>query len=800
MSRRSRILLVEDNPGDVRLIQEMLSAEPSFSFDLTTAGRLDEALGRLKKGSLDAVLLDLALPDSRGLETFSRLHGEAPEIPVVVLTGTDDTELALRALKEGAQDYLVKGRLTGSALGRSLGYGIERARAEEALRASEQRYRFLFTNMLEGYAHCQVLYEGGAPVDFVYLDVNDAFKSLTRLPHVVGRRASEVLPGIHESNPELLEIYDRVARTGRAERFESYIRPLRMWVSVAAYSPAREHFVAVFDDITKRKEAEEIARKQLVTLTALHKAARHLAGTLDSVRLAQEVTRTCVEVLGVDVAWVGSARPEGAVRPLAQFPLPPTGRTPERVRWDDPAADDGPTGRAIRTGTPAVLADIPGDTSHGTWRTWALSEGFHSAASFPLISRGTPFGSLTVYSREAGYATPERIEVFQTFAHEVAAAMANARLYEETTRRLRHVEALRTIDRAITASLDLGVTLEILLAEVIEELAVDAADILLLHRQTLTLTTAAAIGFRSPEIQGTTLRLGEDDAGSAALEHRSLIGRAPADDVHRRWASLAEAEGFTWRAVAPLVTKGEAKGVLEVYRTTPLDPDEDWLSFLDTLASQAALAVDSASLFSDLQRSNVELKLAYDATIEGWSRALDLRDKETEGHTQRVTEITVKLARAMGMKDEDLVNLRRGALLHDIGKVGVPDAVLHKPGPLTDEEWEVMRKHPTYALDLLQPIRHLRPALDIPFAHHERWDGSGYPRGRKGEQIPLAARIFAVVDAWDALCSDRPYRAAWPREKVREHLRSQAGKSFDPVVVERFLELDLGADAPGPSA
>ncbi len=191
-----------------------------------------------------------------------------------------------------------------------------------------------------------------------------------------------------------------------------------------------------------------------------------------------------------------------------------------------------------------------------------------------------------------------------------------------------------------------------------------------------------------------------------------------------------------------------------------------------------------------LRRAHVELRMAYDATIEGWSRALELRDQETQGHTLRVTELTVRLAREMGIEDKEaLAHIRRGALLHDIGKMGIPDSILLKPGPLTEEEQEIMKKHPVYAYEMLSPIEYLRPALDIPYCHHERWDGSGYPRGLKGEEIPLAARIFAVVDVWDALCSDRPYRNGLSREEALNYIRAQAGRLFDPRVVEAFVRL-----------
>jgi PAS domain S-box-containing protein/putative nucleotidyltransferase with HDIG domain len=190
-----------------------------------------------------------------------------------------------------------------------------------------------------------------------------------------------------------------------------------------------------------------------------------------------------------------------------------------------------------------------------------------------------------------------------------------------------------------------------------------------------------------------------------------------------------------------------------------------------------------------LQHANQDLREAYDNTIEGWVLALDLRDRETEGHTQRVTEMAIRLARELGCTDEELLQIRRGALLHDMGKMGIPDEILQKPGPLTDEEWVIMRRHPLYAYQMLSPISYLNQALIIPYYHHERWNGTGYPHGLKGEEIPLFARLFAVVDVWDALSSDRPYRNRIPPKEVAEYLEKEAGKLFDPFIVEKFLPL-----------
>jgi putative nucleotidyltransferase with HDIG domain len=210
---------------------------------------------------------------------------------------------------------------------------------------------------------------------------------------------------------------------------------------------------------------------------------------------------------------------------------------------------------------------------------------------------------------------------------------------------------------------------------------------------------------------------------------------------------------------------------------------------LRIFATRVAAELERSQVEEALMVSNVELARAYDTTLEGWARALELRDRETEGHSRRVTELTIELARRLGVDEEDLVHIHRGALLHDIGKMAIPDEILQKSEELTEDEWVIMRQHPSYAYELLSDISFLEPALDIPYCHHEKWDGSGYPRGLKDGEIPLAARIFSVVDVWDALLSDRPYRGAWAEDTAIEYLRAESGKYFDPQVVATFLEI-----------
>jgi putative nucleotidyltransferase with HDIG domain len=256
---------------------------------------------------------------------------------------------------------------------------------------------------------------------------------------------------------------------------------------------------------------------------------------------------------------------------------------------------------------------------------------------------------------------------------------------------------------------------------------------------------------------------------------------------------------------APLKLKSKVIGVLYVDNRAQAGIfQENDLGLISAFADQAAVAIDNAQLFEDLQRSNhvlektnfkleaanLELKIAYDATLSGWVHALDLRDKETEGHTQRVTILTERLARVMGVKDDQLLHIRRGALLHDIGKMAIPDGILLKQGQLTEEERTLIQEHPTIAYKLLRPIEFLLPAINIPYCHHEKWDGTGYPLGLKKEEIPFDARIFAVIDVWDALTSDRPYRKALPHDEARQRITVDAGRHFDPRVVDAFLGME----------
>lgn len=362
-------------------------------------------------------------------------------------------------------------------------------------------------------------------------------------------------------------------------------------------------------------------------------------------------------------------------------------------------------------------------------------------------------------------------------------------LYRKAQESLKRLQRLRTVDLAILGSFDLSLIFGVLTEEAQKERGVDAVAALILDPESKCLRCFAYRGFRKGGLGGVLL------STSSAILERIILERTPfvlqGEELYedRSFARLTLEENFQRGFLFPMVSKGKFVGVLALFSREVFSPPSEWWEFFEAFAGQAALAVENAQLLENSRRALVSLEVAYDATIEGWAKALELRDRETEGHSERVTELTLRLAERMGVSGEELRYIRWGALLHDIGKLGVPDNILLKPGPLTEEEWATMRQHPLHAYEMLRGIPYLSRALDIPLYHHERFDGGGYPKGLKGKEIPLAARIFAVVDVYDALTNDRPYRKAWPQDKALEYIKGEAGKAFDPEVVRVFLEV-----------
>jgi PAS domain S-box-containing protein len=654
----------------------------------------------------------------------------------------------------------------------------ERKQMEQELVAREREYRVLLENIPDPI----VRYD----TELRRIYVNPAWERASGLSarEVVNEYPKDI-PGVPEPvNKEYLDKLEQTLNTGVAQAVEF------AWVNAHGATLFLEYIIvpefdqhrklsgvlSVGRDITERKRHEREREAIIAVSTALRQASNR--GEILNAILDQ-----LVDLFDADGAVLVLPDPQtgGFVDEMGR------GFVGERMIGLSIPSGKGVCNWVIQNRRPYMSNHADQDDLF--YRPDLLGDS-HCIASVPLITQALVIGAFWI-ARQTEI-NEQDLRLLNAIADIAANAIHRVILNEQTDQQLHHLLALHQIDVAISTNFDLNITLNIILTNVKNELDVDAVSVLLLNPVTHTLDYATGLGFRTRGIEKSHVLVGDGCAGRAAQEYRTVSCKdlSEAHGIFSR-STLLAGEAFKLHYATPLVVHGQIKGVLEVFHRKPFDPDAEWLNYFETLATQTAIGIESAALLENLQRSNAELMLAYDATIEGWSRALDLRDKETEGHTQRVADMALKLAERMGMSDAEKQDLWRGALLHDIGKMGVPDAILLKPGSLTEAEWVVMRRHPVYAYNMLAPIAYLRHAMDISYCHHEKWDGSGYPRGLKGEEIPLAARVFAVADVFDALTSDRPYRKAWPLEEVYQYIEDQSGKQFDPQVVRAFLESRL---------
>ena len=512
--------------------------------------------------------------------------------------------------------------------------------------------------------------------------------------------------------------------------------------------------------------------------------------------VAKKAIQICVESFGLLGGWLGRAESDGHVRLVAHFPDEASSLEQVAVRWDETELSHGVVGKAIKSGKLQICQDVEAYPSYLPWKGFVTELGIKSFVAIPLIENGRAFGSINLYSDKIGYFTDSIMTSLQNYVGIFSFILKYSNLYNSTNKRLNRLKALRNIDMAISAGNGIKLVYYVALEETIKQLGADAASILSYDPHAQSLKIAATHGFEAKNLEGLCVSIENTIEGKVLKKHEiihipDLRAISPFDSSS---IDFYLEEGFRSYYGAPLTAKGERLGVLQVFFRNPLTGGEEWVNFFEALAGQISLGIDNAKLVDDLWNRNLELFNAYNETIAGWGKALSLKEDETADHSERVTKLTVEIARRMGIKNPDLVHIERGAYLHDIGKIGVPDSILLKKGKLTEEEWEIMKKHPEYAFEMLSPITYLNKSIDIPYCHHEKWDGTGYPRGLKGKQIPLSARIFAVVDVWDALTSDRPYRKAWPKEKAIEYIKEQKGKHFDPEVVDVFITIIEGQE------
>jgi PAS domain S-box-containing protein len=607
----------------------------------------------------------------------------------------------------------------------------ERKQAEEQISQNEKKYRELFQINKDGIAIFPIIPDG-LPGNFI--EVNDA------APKMIGYTREEMLqlspmmiePFTTQEQLQARQIEFELKGTINFETVLLHKNGHRVHTEITAQMIQYEGKPAVMNivrDVSDRKHAEEAA--------------------LESEEKFKRVIEHSFEL-------ISETDDQGRFVYVAQNYKGALGYTPEEL-----------------------LGTLASDLLHPDDLQTAVQEYAKS------LEKGTSTFDLRIKHKDGSWRWFECVnEIYSTTQGE----MRNAVFSHDITDQKHHEIEMQAI-AGLSAALRTSETRAEMLPVIIEQLTIlfncDVASIELIDPLTEDTILVIAHGIWL-ELVGTRQK---GDSGINAVIRQTRQPYFTVDLEHETGFNYSGAMYKDIRGAigTPLFAQDNLIGFIWIGRTT--EYAESDIRVFAAITDIAANAIHRATLHERTKQDAAELEMAYDSTLEGWAHELELRDQETEGHTRRVVQMTLDLATEMGISRDELENVRRGALLHDIGKMGIPDSILHKPGSLDEREWEIMRQHPEYAYRLLEPIEYLRPALNIPYYHHERWDGTGYPNNLKGEEIPLEARIFAVIDVWDALRSDRPYRPAWPQDKVKKHITEQSGRHFDPHVVQSFFEM-----------
>lgn len=485
-----------------------------------------------------------------------------------------------------------------------------------------------------------------------------------------------------------------------------------------------------------------------------------LGVTSDILALGRRWTRICVELGGVSQAWIAHVDQDNLAQWIAHWPLDPILHPfPDEILE-----------RAIHCGECVTFQD---------------HEELVAGGVFPLFHKDRVTGLIGLLSSQTDYFNTRTISWINALTSIVSDSFLQAESSSSGQRLIEH-----SICQILQSSMDVKDPLPAVLELLASVVQADAMTAIGYNPRSQRFDLLASHKLDARVIAKLKLYFETGLAGKAAKESKVVwIDDMTVSDLPSRPMSPLAQEGFRSYLAMPLIGHNDFLGMLEAVWRTPQDLQASSVDFLERMAEHISFTMERTSIVKDLRYRNKELAATYNAMIEGLSRALELRDLETEGHTRRVSRLMMRFVEHMQIPPDQWDAIRQGALLHDIGKLGIPDAILLKPGSLTKQERQVMQQHAVYGYNVLAPIINLRQTLDITLYHHERWDGSGYPYSLKGEQIPLVARLFAVVDVFDALTSDRPYRPAWSHDQAIEYLREQGGQQFDPRVVELFLEI-----------
>lgn len=755
-SKFFRILMIEDNPDDAFLILHTLRTNFPNAECTHAAGKAELIAFLDADLRPDIVLSDWSLPQFNGLAALEIVRAKAIDAPFIIVSGKIGEEVAINAIKQGVYDYVLKDNLARlpTAIQHALDYreNEKKAKIDNALIALQA------TALRVAPTAIAVLDTSGA-VEWV----NQAFEELTGYANkeVLGFSAdkfcisSDFLPLESIRNDPAAQKEYSCDGMERKKDGSLYIEERKI-CPVIDQDGSLSHIVLIKKDVTSIEQKKKELELDILFSTILHQS--------------KSPEGLCVNAISLLKGQFPEAKPmiclytDGTAKIKKWF-----GEKPSEHGDDIETSDGRPSDRD------RPFAEKHNTGTHGV--RYEITMGEERIALFQVsCSCQSPL---------------DHKKLFAQLAHQLESALQRMIAQQKVSAQIRNISFLKLISRTINTAMDFETVVGSLLKQIRRFLDSDAIALYLNSgKETGELICRAQSGFRTNLIEQVHIKYGQAYVGIAAEEQR-IISVSRFDDIDQQGqlARLLHAEGFLSQHCAPIIIGGKTTGVLEVFQRKPFTPGSEWLILFDAIATQTGLALDYNALYADLQKAYLDLELSYEATIEGWSSAMDFRDQETEGHSKRVASLAISLAARLGIKEEEIARIGRGALLHDVGKIGIPDSILKKAGPLTDSEWVLMKQHPKIANEMLSRIPYLKESLEIPLYHHEKWDGSGYPEGLRGDKIPLAARLFSVIDVFDALTSDRPYRAAWSKEETLRYIQDQAGKQFDPAIVKVFISM-----------
>jgi PAS domain S-box-containing protein/putative nucleotidyltransferase with HDIG domain len=888
VSEPLRVLVVEDNPADVDLIRKMLPETGLVSFRIESVSRLSTAVARLKAGAFDLVLLDLGLPDSQGLGTFLKLRGAAPDVAVVVFTGNEDQELGVTAVRDGAQDYLIKGQILGDSLARAAHYAVERKRVEEVLRESERELKE--AQRLGRIGHWQF------DVEAQRLHWSDMVFAIYKRDPKCGPPTVEEEAAYYSSQDaeRLRDCARRAIEAGEPYEIEVRVNlpEGRIRDVVAIGTPVKDghgrviRVMGIVQDITARKQAEKalqegeerfrtlyenatvglyrttpggsilLANPTLVRMLGFSSFEELSARNLETDGFEQSYARSeflervegAGEVMGLEAAWTRKDGTRVFVRESARAIRDSEGRT---LFYDGTVEDITERRQAelslseselryrqvVENASEAIFVAQGGRIVFLNPTTSAMTG--HSSEELmarPFVDFIHPDDRAMVLKRHTRRMKGEKVPsacAFRVVREDGALRWVelNAVLIDWegepatlnlvsdiTERRGAEMERERLLERQIVLNrltLALGnlMNLQAILRTLHEEVRtlVDADGFFVsrYHKDTGLITALFAVdegGERdvsafppvplAPEGKGmqsqvlrTGMPLNVPDWIEGERRMQTVYHIAP-DGTFTPPPPEDEREGCTKSALlVPMMLQGEPMGVLQMQSNRPNAYSNEDAELLAGLANVAAISIQNALLVEETRRAAAQVRRGLEGTIKAVALTTEMRDPYTAGHQERVARLACAIAGKIGLGEERVKGLRVAGLLHDLGKVSVPAEILSKPARLTPTEFNLIKAHPQTGYEILKGIDFSWPVAEIVLEHHERLDGSGYPRGLKGEAISLEAKILAVADVVEAMSSHRPYRAALGTDKALEAITKDKGTLYDPGVVDACVEL-----------